>query len=190
MKKYAYMLAISLCLGVVACGDDKEDNVVSPATNNTQQGNTSQSLPDPEGTVIARITNDGIPENGIKISQTFIYMDRVNNLCVKTDGSQWVPSIVNFGRVAGLAAITKVPEEGFSDKVATSEGDGVVIRDYGFRGYGLTEDGFMSGSLPIYGYRTLCRMYLSSYIRDAQGNIIGATIKYQTGSDWIEKDEE
>ena len=61
------MLAMSLCLGLVACGDDKEDNVVPPATNNTQQGNTSQTLPDPEGTVTARITNDGNYKNGIKI---------------------------------------------------------------------------------------------------------------------------
>ena len=177
------MLAISLCLGLVACGDDEEDNVVPPVTNNTKDGN---SLPDPEGTVTARITNDGIPENGIKISYTYVYMDRVNNLCVKTDGSQSTPSIINFGRVAGLAAITKVPEEGFSDKVATTEGDGFVIREYGFRGY-ETSNGIINGN-PIYGYKPLCRMYLSSYIKDALGNIIGATIKYQTGTDWMQKE--
>lgn len=192
MKNYIYLLAVSLCMGLAACGDDDDENngVVPPVTNNNQNNqndNTQQTLPDPEGTVTARITNDGVPENGIKISYSYVYMDRVNNLCVKSDGSQWTPSIISFGKVAGLAAITKVPEEGYSDKVATSEGDGFVIRDYGFRGYGISPG---QAPVTIYAYSTLCRMYLDAYIRDAQGNIIGATLKYQTGGDWVEKDGE
>lgn len=186
---------MSLCLGLVACGDDKEDNVVPPATNNTQQGNTSQTLPDPEGTVTARITNDGNYKNGIKIEDSghnyyehkyhYIYMDNMNNICIKRDGSSFTPSIVNVGRVSGLSAITIVPTNGFTDeKVAASEGDGFVIRDYGQRG---TSGGLVN--MPLYGYQTICRMYLASFIRDAFGNITGATIKYQTGSNWVEKEE-
>lgn len=191
MKNYIYLLAVSLCMGLAACGDDDDENngVVPPVTNNNQNNNTQQTLPDPEGTVTARITNDGVPENGININNngSFVYMDKVNNMCVKKGNNSWTLSatIIDIGKVAGLSSITKVPEEGFSDKVATSEGDGLILK------LSCTQSVYIpyQGSSNIY-YDNFYRIYLAEYIRDALGNIIGATIKYQTVTDWVEKDGE
>ncbi len=171
------MLAFSLCLGLIACGGDDEDNGVVTPSNNTQNGNTKQTLPDPEGTVTARIANDGDRYGGISLNGPYVYMDVMNNLCVYDYNGA---AIINIRNVNGLAAITKVPTGGsYSDtKVATSEGDGFVIKAYRSGMYGQSS------------WIVICRMYLASYIRDALGNIIGATIKYQTGTDWVEKDEE
>ena len=167
-------------MGLIACGDD---DVVSPVTKNI----ITQLLPDPEGTVTARITNDGNYKNGLEIGNglsVIVYMDKMNNLIVKLGAGSLgdSPSIVNVGQVAGLSAITKVPEEGFAERVATSERDGFIIRCF-------TEIGYSWDHGSTYGYRVFCRLFLASYIRDALGNIIGATIKYQTGDDWVEKNE-
>ena len=158
-------------MGLAACGDDDDENngVVAPTTQN---GNTQQTLPDPEGTITARIANDGDYRYGISIGGTVrVYMDKVNNLCITgSTGVTYDESIGSVGKVKGLASITKIPTAGFSSMVATSEGEGFIIR-----GRYYTIEG---------------RMYLDAYIRDAQGIIIGATLKYQTGDDWVEKDGE
>ena len=79
-----------------------------------------------------------------------------------------------------MSAITKVPEEGFAEKVATSERDGFILKITRFSGIG-----------PEVSHYDYCyRIYLDSYIKDALGNIIGATIKYQTSTDWVKKDKE
>lgn len=168
---------------MTACGGDDEDNgaVVPPSSN----GGTQQTLPDPEGTVTAKITNDGIPDNGININGSYIYMDKVNNMCVKKGNNSWTSSasIIDLGKVAGLSAITIVPKEGYSDKVATSEGYGLILK------LSLIQEVY----IPYQGTSLIhpvdyYRIYIAEYIRDALGNIIGATIKYQTGTDWVQKE--
>jgi len=185
MKKYFYLLVVSLCLGLAACGDDDENDGVVPPT--TQNGNTQQTLPDPEGTVTTRITNDGDYNNGININGSFVYLDKVNNLCVKKS-NEYPPmsaSIADLGKVAGLSAISKIPEEGFSDKVATSEGDGLILRLSYQRQEYHGQEGF-----SYYAYVYYYRFFLAEYLRDALGNIIGATIKYQTVAFWEGRDTE
>ena len=169
----------TLCFCMTACGGDDEDNgaVVPPSSN----GGTQQTLPDPEGTVTARITNDGVPENGINLEgKAFVYMDKVNNFCIKSGYNSIVSaSITNLGKVAGLAAIINVPTEGYADKVSTSEGDGLILK------LGQQFPTLYSGSNY---YEYYYRIYIAEYIRDALGNIIGATIKYQTDTDWVQKE--
>lgn len=184
MRKFLYLISMTiLCLGLTACGDDDEDNgaVVPPSSN----GGTQQTLPDPEGTVTAKITNDGIPDNGININGSYIYMDKVNNMCVKKRNNYDYDSasITNLGKVAGLAAIINVPTEGYADKVSTSEGDGLILQ-LG-RHYVISNPGYPGQGGYAANYY---RIYIAEYIRDALGNIIGATIKYQTGTDWVQKE--
>ena len=103
----------------------------------------------------------------------------------KKGNNSWTSSasIIDLGKVAGLSAITKVPKEGYSDKVATSEGDGLILK------LSLIQEVY----IPYQGTSLIhpvdyYRIYIAEYNRDALGNIIGATIKYQTGTDWVQKE--
>lgn len=176
MKKFIYLLAMSLWLGLVACGDDKEDNVVPPAANDTQQGNTSQTLPDPEGTVLINMYNGKSQSYNIGIGS--IYIDDANNFCAKSsDGYQNVFQFISLGMTGGLSQIKDIPLTGWAKSVAVVPGTAYIAKRSNYS--------YSWGSYNFTGY-SYARLYVVDYIVGTSGGIIGAIVKYQSpfeGSD-------
>ena len=123
--------------------------------NDNNSGTSSQTEgQDPEGTGIANL-------------KLWIYaydyptFQFGPNCSIQIDKSNnfygWKAQIVTVGKVKGISDIKKLPTTGWNEKAG-------VVPDYG---YVVNYDG-------VY-----VRIYVIDYIRDSDGNIIGATFKYQ-----------
>ena len=163
--KFWMMLAIALVsLCTVSCGSDDDDE------GGSKENPISAS--DPEGTVIANLTNtfhptgngyyaDGIDLFGdIQSRSVFLGMNSSNNLQAE---SRWGsnPNIVSIGKVSGLASIKNIPETGWSNQTAVIPGYGYVYR-------------WSQSNQKYYA-----RIYVVDYMTSTTGGIMGATIKYQ-----------
>ena len=166
IKKYWMMLAIALVsLCIVSCGgddDEEEDSIENPISAN-----------DPEGTIVANLTNDGkelliidLRDNNV---EGVIFMNSANNLCSINVNS--VKQIVCVGSVEGISSITRVPENGWAHESAVIPGYGYIFR------FQYVVDYDDSGNY-IYNYR-YARLYVVDYMESTSGGIMGCTIKYQ-----------
>ena len=113
IKKFWMMLAIALVsLCTISCGGDDDDEV-GPKENPISEN-------DPEGTIIANLTNtfhptvNGYYADGIDLFgdiSVFLDMNSSNNLQSQSIwGSN--PYIVSVGKVSVLASIKNIPETG------------------------------------------------------------------------------
>jgi hypothetical protein len=123
MKKirlnWAKALMMVLVLGMIACGEDKDDPT-----------DPDNSVPDPEGTLTYTLINItfGGEENplmfGNSISSCSIIL--TNSMNLKTNGGVIVP----VGKVSGLGNITKIPAGSVwsSQEAGASIYQGYIIR--------------------------------------------------------------
>lgn len=175
MKKFLkfglllFSAAALVCAG--SCSDDKDDN-----------GGGGSELPDPEGTGIvtmAYTTAVYIPPNypstggGTRFTEYPVDVPGFGRLHLSVSGNivgGGSTSDTNFeestsngtkfatiGKVKGLSAIIKIPETGWANAVGAIPGYGYVAEYKG-----------------IY-----CRLYVTEYMLDSEGNRIGAILKYQ-----------
>lgn len=181
MKKYVYLFAISLCLGLVACGDDEEDNTVPPASTNTQHENSSS---EPEGTITINMTS-GSSNNfyDIGLDDVKIHIDAYNNfetsIVTKNEitglGGYYSGGYVDYdyyvefaslGKINSLNDITSYPATGWSKSLIVMPGTGYVARIMK-KGQRSTSDGYFNGR------------YTRLYVVE-QNTMIGTIVKYQT----------
>ena len=149
---FASMFSVSL----VSCGDDDDDNPnESTITEN-----------DPEGTILINLVNN---DDDVCIDEEWPYM--YVGMTPQNNIDTWYQSgqIVSVGKVKGISAIKKIPENGWAERCAATPGSGYVIRQLKRHpnDHSRTE-----------GYK-YCRVYLVDFITSTSGGIMGATIKYQ-----------
>ncbi|MBQ9362742.1 MAG: hypothetical protein IJT97_04890 [Bacteroidaceae bacterium] len=179
IKKYWMMLAIVLTgLCMVSCsGDDDDDDNESGYKENSIFAN------DPEGTIIANLTNtfkqgyNGYYDNGIDNMNggwmCYLGMNSSNNLQVANRSSNidfYSIDIVSIGKVNGLSAIKNIPETGWTKQTAAIPGYGYVCR---------TKYYFSNGPYSSGGQYVYARIYAIDYMTSTSSGIMGITIKYQ-----------
>lgn len=145
------MMVAILSVSFVSCSKDDDDD----------NGDTSTAITDndPDGTIIANMHhNDYIglfhtAGKGFDIT-CFLFLNTSNNFETNFN-------IASVGKVKGLGYITKVPTNGWTNKIAVVPGTGYVIQG------------------TYQGVSGCARVYVVDYIVDTTGGIIGAMIKYQ-----------
>lgn len=158
MKKHIYFLLQmfifwAITLMSVAC--NSEDDLFEEAGN--IKPDTEMS--DPEGTIKLSMMS-GNKDNATMLNGLF-YIGNDNNF--SGIGSC---SFVSFGAVNGLGDITNIPTTGWANQVAVEPGNGYVACNYSRNYNGVYSTSFY-------------RIYVSDYIRDSTGNVLGANVKYQ-----------
>lgn len=168
------MMVAMLCVGFVSCGDDDDDD-------NGQESETISDK-DPEGTIIANLTNtfyghgwywyEGI-ENMNGVNYNYLGMNSSNNLEAEANthiSSGLNVSIVSVGKVKSLSSINKIPANGWTNQVAAIPGYGYVYRSNN------------------YGNIKYARIVAVKYMESTSGEIMGITIKYQ--ENWESEDKD
>ena len=142
------LVLVSLCM--ISCGDDDEGGTrEDPVTT-----------ADPEGTIVANLTND-LHYINFKPYSGLLGMNSANNL--RTDQME----IVSVGNVKGLSSITKIPENGWTNTTAAIPGYGYILRSE------VKWDEASQKHLYMY-----VRVYVVDYMKSTSGGIMGCTIKY------------
>lgn len=170
MKKYlCYVLSAMLSLWVIGCSDKDPDNPDEPTPDNPEQPviDPNQPVPDPEGTIMVNVLNDG--ENVYINGFGDIKIDNRNNFAVAKSDT-WYDDYgylyceyVSLGEVNGLGNIVSIPETGWSDNISVIAGNGYVSRIYDPRS-------------RTYKY---VRIYVAAPIEGIAGTISGFTLKCQ-----------
>lgn len=178
MKKYlCYALSAILSLWLIGCSDSDPDNPDEPTPDNPEQPviDPNQPVPDPEGTIMVNVLNDGedVYINGfsnIKIDNRNNFASAKDNIWYSTYGTPWC-EYVSVGEVNGLGNIVSIPETGWSDNISVIAGNGYVSRV--FVPGEKDENGNTTGS---YKY---ARIYVMSPVEGITGTISGFTLKCQ-----------
>jgi len=144
---------------------------------------TSSSVPDPEGTVTANISESThieiVPQNGGN-DYGFIGWATPNNISIHGGYSNGYASstvtymsICDMGASKGLGNITKIPQAGFStpswdinNAVACEVGHGYMIKFLCYINSTPVDSGYV-------------RLYVVESIPNTSGDIMGAQVKYQ-----------
>lgn len=147
-----FALAILTCL--YACSEDTSDGIsVDP----------DKKVPDPAGTIqlAMRDTDHGL---------TYLDNFYIENENFDTPNYDDTYSFATIGQVSGLGNVTYIPTDGWASKIAVIPGNGYVIcREV----YNIDKDG--QGVVSYYWLR----LYVTDYIVNTSGGIIGANVKYQ-----------
>lgn len=167
IKNFWMMFAIAIVsICTISCGgdDDESGSKENPI-----------SAKDPEGTIIANLTNtfhgtgNGYYDDGIRDmngkSSHYLGMNSSNNLQAENNAGGWTSEIVTVGKVNGLSSIKEIPDKGWTRQTAAIPGYGYVYRAY----YGYS---------PV-GGGVYARIYIADYMTSTSGGIMGITIKYQ-----------
>lgn len=158
LQRGAVALLCAMLLGMVSC--DKDDDGAAG-------GNGGAAVPDPEGTVTVQVRNKN--NGGTRVFPDglsgYFYIDEADNLAFS------VGDMICVGEVAGLGNIRERPEVGWADEAALLPGYGYILR--------LFSSHDPDGNPTPDGYN-YCRVYVVDYITSIGGEIIGATIKYQS----------
>lgn len=168
IKNYWMALAIALVsLCTISCGGDDDD-----------EGGTKNdpvTVADPEGTIVANLTNtfiytkNGYYKNGISnmngIDYGYLGMNSSNNLQAESGWyNNYEVKMVSIGKVNGLSSINVIPKDGWTNQVAAIPGYGYIYR---------------SEYVYTPGIYTYARIYAVDYMTSTSGGIMGITIKYQ-----------
>lgn len=145
MKKILWWSAM-LVWGVAVCG-------FTACSDNDSDGGSGGTVPDPEGTIVLQMPNDG--SYYYLADYIELGLDAMNNFRIIGG------SIMSVGKVAGLGAIRNIPS-------GAKWGNSTVATP----GYGY----IMSPGDDSY-----VRLYVESYITSSGGTIIGAKVKYELG---------
>ena len=151
IKNYWMMLAIaSVSLFTIGCSGDDEGNR-SGNEKNTQTNGT-ENLTDPEGTMIANVSNNEetsieltgmsyLYQNGYHMEKDgliadyisapcYLTIDNSNNFYSRTNHN-WIGGVLEYaciGEVKGLSAIKSVPQTGWTKKTAVVPNYGYVVK--------------------------------------------------------------
>ena len=166
IKKYWMMLAIALVsLCTISCGGDDDDEGGSK--------DNPISMNDPEGTIIANLTNtfkegfnfywDGGLEYMNGQHYNYLGMNSANNLVAQS--RSYRAYIVSVGKVNSLSDIRNIPESGWSHEAAAIPGYGYIYKS-----------SYIEGGISSWRY---ARIYAVDYMTSTSGGIMGITIKYQ-----------
>lgn len=152
MKKILWWSAM-LVWGVAVCG-------FTACSDNDSDGGSGGTVPDPEGTIVLQMPNDGSYYSLTYYIQ--LKLDAMNNFII-IDGC----SIMSVGKVAGLGAIRNIPSGAkWGNSTVATPGYGYIMSPGG--------DSYV-------------RLYVESYITSSGGTIIGAKVKYELG--WIPENQ-
>ena len=170
MKKYlCYVLSAMLSLWVIGCSDNDPDNPDEPTPDNPEQPviDPNQPVPDPVGTIMVNVLNDG--ENVYINGFDNIKIDNRNNFAAAKSGTWYYNygypycEYVSLGEVNGLGNIVSIPETGWGDNISVIAGNGYVSRIYD----------------PESGIYKYVRIYVAAPIEGIAGTISGFTLKCQ-----------
>lgn len=173
IKNFMVMAVASSFFAFASCSDDD---------NNGGSGSGGFSTNDPEGTVVVNLSND--ESNCINCFNGYVAgLDPQSNLSVKyginssnnfvSINGNWI-KFACVGKIDGLSSITgrDTANSGYSESCA-------IIPGYGYIG--------KCSHLMVYKYAGFntgyIRIYVDGWIKNTDGEIIGATIKYQ--DNWI-----
>lgn len=135
-----------LVWGVAVCG-------FTACSDNDSDGGSGGTVPDPEGTIVLQMPNDGSYSLNFYYS-TQLKLDAMNNFRIING------SIMSVGKVAGLGAIRNIPSGAkWGNSTVATPGYGYIMR---------RDDSYV-------------RLYVESYITSSGGTIIGAKVKYELG---------
>ena len=133
--------------------------------NKDNPDNPSNSVPDPEGTIMLTMANTNqLSAHGgvlmgppVERGNSCFCMDENNNFY---GGSYYGANcdIANVGKVSGLGSIKTIPASGYVRETSAEIGHGHVIR---------AADG------------TYARLYVVEWVLNTSGGILGAKVKYQ-----------
>lgn len=145
MKKILWWSAM-LVWGVAVCG-------FTACSDNDSDGGSGGTVPDPEGTIVLQMPNDGSYSLNFYYS-TQLKLDAMNNFRIING------SIMSVGKVAGLGAIRNIPSGAkWGNSTVATPGYGYIM---------CRDDSYV-------------RLYVESYITSSGGTIIGAKVKYELG---------
>lgn len=168
--------AAMLCLCLLpACGDSNGDE-----PDNPNPINPDKEVADPAGTVKLSMRSEAAAGDNKTVLDRGeydrgLYIDGADNF--STSGY-----IVDIGSVKGLGNIGYIPKSGYAQKTAVTPGHGYVWARCDGESWLHGYDGYS-------GYRvyTYYRIYVTNYVKNAIGEIIGADIKYQKGFNGIDE---
>ena len=105
--------------------------------------------------------------------RSYLHIDNADNFEINWKRGAVAAEIVCVGEVDGLAAIKSIPTKGWVDKAVVIPGYGYIVRNMGI---------WYQGNYVAYA-----RIYVVDYVYDTSGVTIGATIKYQSPFEPINK---
>ncbi len=156
MKSFTRLLrhacAVFFCLSALyACSDGNDE------PDNPNPIDPDKEVADPAGTVKLSMRS----EAAAGFDRTWLnnlYIDNADNFYISHEYEE-VPrsGIVSIGTVKGLGNVAYIPKDGYNYKVAVAPSDGYVV----------------------YMGSKFYRIFVSDYISDVSGGVIGADIKYQ-----------
>lgn len=170
---------MSLCLGLMACGNDEEEDIVPTTTNNTENSNIQQTQ-DPEGTITINMTS-GSSNNfyDIGLDDVKIHIDANNNFetsivskrvsSYPSGGYSDYDYYVEFascGKMNGLKDVVYYPTAGWSKSLIVIPGTGYVAR---------VMSKFHNSTSEIFFEGRYTRLYVVE-----QNATTGTIVKYQT----------
>ena len=141
---------LSFCILPSGCG--RQNCGFTACSDNDSDGGSGGTVPDPEGTIVLQMPNDGSYYYLADYIQ--LGLDAMNNFRMING------SIMSVGKVAGLGAIRNIPSGAkWGNSTVATPGYGYIMRrgDY------------------------YVRLYVESYITSSGGTIIGAKVKYELG---------
>ena len=125
---------------------------------------SSTSLPVRNMTAYARLSFFG--PNELRIDQTYIY----NGRCRDLSRDYAKAEIVSVGYVNNLNDVNNVPSSGWTTNATVQVGHGYIIR-------------FQSASYSEITFRRYARVYVESWDKGAEGDIIGVVVQYE--DNWL-----
>jgi hypothetical protein len=127
--------------------------------------NPSDSVPDPEGTIIVSVRSSGNGGTDVMPDNCYysFYIAKDDNF----SGGYW--KFVTIGAMNGLGNVTKIPATGWDPNVAVIPGWGYVAASYMGNSYSA-----------LTSKVTFVRIYVLDYIENTSGGVIGADVKYQS----------
>jgi len=162
-----FLLAILICLPLSCNKDD--------STNPNNPGN---SVPDPEGTVTANIsemTDFEFTDDNLGLGR--LAWSRPDNIALcgawYIGENRCYASICNIGKVNGLGSIKNIPSSGFSTPTF-NEWNNSTACEKG-HGYVIKFDKRNNGTVKI----IYVRLFVVETIISTTGSIMGAKVKYQ-----------
>lgn len=148
---FAFLTALLLTAFATSSCSDGNDNL---DPDNGQVVKPDTNVPDPEGTIPLTMRNGS---NGSTSLDGAIYIDKGDNF---EGNNTWFTTI---GPVKGLGNVSAIPQSGWSERISVIPGNGYVAAHYDY----------------YYQHTTYYRIYVSEYVTNVAGGVIGAEIKYQ-----------
>lgn len=114
-------------------------------------------------------TDNDISDRTVYDASIYLYLTEMLNFEVEknTTGNTLynLGGITSVGQVSGLSSITSIPATGWNQTLAATVGTGYIVK--------------ASGATKYYRFESYARIYVSQWIQNGSGDIVGAVIQYQ-----------